>query len=52
MYGILIPYIINSMLCLMQPFISGPVDKSFVKNKMAQLYAMTCVVDYPSRVSM
>lgn len=35
---------------MQEPFINGAAaDKSFVRNKMAQLYAMTCVIDYPSR---
>ncbi|XP_065889699.1 exportin-T-like isoform X2 [Dysidea avara] len=37
------------MSWMQEPFISGPVEKNFVKNKMAQLYAMVCVIDYPSR---
>ena len=37
-----------SWLC--PPFTEGPVDKPFIRNKMAQLIALVFVQDYPRRV--
>ena len=35
---------------LRAPFIEGPADKPFIRNKMAQLIALVFVQDYPRRV--